>query len=111
MILVEVDQNIIISELTQSRTAEKLTNTYQALIKQLKRRGIVPKKHILDNECSQELKDAIIENNMEYELVPKGQHWCNIVERRIKTWKLHTIRVFSGFPTAAPSFLWGEMLP
>ena len=83
MILVEVDQNIIISELTQSRTTDKVTNTYQALIKQLKRRGLVPKKYILDNECSQELKDAIIENNMEYELVPKGQHWCNIVERGI----------------------------
>ena len=71
MILVEIDQNIIISEPTQSRTSGELTKDYQALMKRLKRKGITPKNHILDNECSQELKDAILENSAEYELVPK----------------------------------------
>jgi hypothetical protein len=111
MILVEVDQNIISSKPTQSRTSGKLTKAYQALMKRLKRKGIVPKKHILDNECSQDLKDAIMENDVEYELVPKGQHRRNIAERGIQTWKLHAIGVFSGFPTAAPLFLWDKMLP
>ena len=111
MILVEIDQNIIISEPTRSRTSGELTKAYQALMKKLKIKGITPKKHILDNECSQELKDAISENDADYELVPKGQHRRNIAERGIQTWKSHAIGVFSGFPTEAPLFLWDEMLP
>ena len=111
MILVEVDQNIIISEPMRSRTAGELTKSYQALMKRLNRKGIVPKKHISDNECSRELKDAIMKNDVEYELVPKGQHRRNIAERGIQTWKLHAIGMFSGFPTAAPLFLWDKMLP
>merc|ERR1712086_715594 len=111
MILVEIDQNIIISEPIRLQKAGELTKAYQALMKRLKRKGITPKNHILDNECSQELKDAILENEAEYELVPKGQHRRNIAERGIQTWKSHAIGVFSGFPMEAPLFLWDEMLP
>ena len=67
IVLVEVDQNRIISEPTRSRTSGKFTKSYQVLTKRLKRKAIVPK-----NECSQESKDAIMENNVEYKLVPKG---------------------------------------
>jgi hypothetical protein len=38
MILVEIDQNIIISEPTRSRTSGELTKAYQALMKRLNRK-------------------------------------------------------------------------
>ena len=78
MILVEVDHSIINSEPTQSRTSGKLTKSYQALNETTEKKGNHTKKHILDNECSRELKDAIMKNNVEYELVPKGRHQRNI---------------------------------
>ena len=50
-------------------------------MKQLKVSGIKPKKHVIDNECSEDFKQAIIENLLEYELVSKGQHRRNIAEK------------------------------
>ena len=65
---------------------------------------------MLDNEISNEYKNAIIENKMEYELVPKGQHRRNIAEKAIQTWKAHDIGVFSGMDMKCPLFLWDLML-
>ena len=49
-------------------------------------------------------------NEMEYELVPKGQHCRDIAEKAIQTWKAHTISVFSGMDSKCPLFLWDLML-
>ena len=80
MILCEMDGNAIMSEGMRDRTAGEIIKAYQKLIKRLQKAGIRPKKHILDNECSEEYKQAIIDNNMQYELVPKGQHRRKIAE-------------------------------
>ena len=76
----------------------------------LKLAGIKPKKHILDNECSNEYKEAIRELDIEYELVPKGQHRRNIAEKAIQTFKAHAISVYSGMDTDCPLALWDLML-
>jgi hypothetical protein len=80
-------------------------------MKHLKRSGITPNKHILDNKCSQELKDSILTNEINYELVPNGQHSHDIAERATHTWKSHGTRAFGGFPTAVPLSLWDKRLP
>ena len=44
----------------------------------LKQAGIIPKKHVLDNEVSEAMKDVIRnEYQMEMELVPPGCHRRN----------------------------------
>ena len=60
-----------------------MVKAFEALMKRLRAAGIKPKKHVLDNECSEEYKQAIREHEMTYELVPKGQHRRNIAERAI----------------------------
>ena len=71
-------------------------------MRKLKAAGIRPKKHVLDDECSTEFKQAIKENELEYELVPKGQHRRNLAELALQTWKAHTIGALSGVSVAFP---------
>jgi hypothetical protein len=74
MILCEINNNVILSEPMRNRTLGKIVRAYQAFHTRLAIAGIRPKKHVLDNECSNEYKEAIRENGMTYEMVPKGQH-------------------------------------
>ena len=111
MIMCEMDSNVILSEALKNRTTGEMIRVYQVLMKRLNAAGIKPKKHVLDNETSEDFKQAIMENELEYELVPKGQHRRNIAEKAIQTWKAHTIGVLSGLPDSFPLFLWDEMLP
>ena len=78
MILCEIDNDIIMSEAMQNISSGEIVHAYQVLIQQLKATEIRHKKHVLDNECSAEFKQAIKENELEYELVPKGQQRINI---------------------------------
>ena len=111
MIMCEMDSNSILSEAMKDRTAGEIIKAYQKLIKRLRRAGIKPKKHILDNECSNEYKEAIEDNGMNYELVPKGQHRRNIAEKAIQTWKAHAIGVYSGMSEKCPLAIWDLLLP
>ncbi|KAL7516095.1 hypothetical protein ACHAWF_000024, partial [Thalassiosira exigua] len=111
MVLCEIDNNIIISEPMRNRTSGEMVRAYRALIKRLKNAGIKPKKQVLDNEASEEYKQAIKEEGLEYELVPKGQHRRNIAEKAIQTYKSHAIGVCSGLPQSFPLHQWDELLP
>jgi hypothetical protein len=59
----------------KSRKDEEMIRVYNALLLQLKRAGIVPKKHILNNKVSENMKNHI-RNKCEFnmELVPPGCH-------------------------------------
>ncbi len=48
--MVEIDSNAILVEPMKSRKDEEMICRYNALLLRLKRAGIVPKKHILDNK-------------------------------------------------------------
>ena len=95
----------------QNRSSGKIVRTYLILMQRLKAAGIRPKKHVLDNECSKENKQAIKENELEYELVPKGQHKTNLAGRALQTWKSHTIGSLSVVSATFPLGLWDELLP
>ena len=61
MILCEIDNGIIISKPMKNRTAGEMIAAYKRLVARLKKAGIHPKKHILDNEASEEYKEVIQE--------------------------------------------------
>jgi hypothetical protein len=52
MVMVEIDSNAILVEPLKSRKDPELTRAYRAMMLRLKRAGIIPKKHVLDNEVS-----------------------------------------------------------
>ena len=51
------DSNNILVEPMKSRTGFAINNYYQEIRQLLSKQGLQPKLHILDNECSQVLRD------------------------------------------------------
>ena len=84
MILFELDINDILSKLVGNRTAGKIMRSYQKLIGQLKEKCIQPILHLLDNKCSEKLKEVIKKNSIKYQLVPPHDHRHNIAEKVIQ---------------------------
>ena len=81
MVMVEIDSNAILVEPMKSRKDAEMIRAYTALISRLKRAGITPKKHVLNNEVSEKMKDIIRDNHhMILELVPPGCHRRNTAE-------------------------------
>jgi hypothetical protein len=78
MVLAEVDSNAILVEPMKNRTAGEMVRAYQVLIDCLNSAGIFPKLHILDNECSADMKKTIKSNKMDFQLVPPHDHCCNL---------------------------------
>ncbi len=70
MVLAEVDSDAILVEPMKNRTAGKMVPAYQVLIDHLNSAGLFPKLHILDNECSADMKETIKSNKMVFQLVP-----------------------------------------
>ena len=74
MVLTESDSDAILVEPMKNRTSGEMIRAYQDLINRLRSAGIAPKQHSLDNECSNDFKEAIKTNNMTYQLVPPHDH-------------------------------------
>ena len=73
MVMVEIDSNAILVEPLKSRKDVELTRAYQVLMMQLNNAGIVPRKHVLDNEVSSTMTEVIRNKyKMEMELVLPG---------------------------------------
>ena len=74
-VMVEIDSNAILVEPMKSRKDAEMTRAYQALMLRLKQAGIVPKKHVLDNEVAEHMKTMIRDGyKMQMELAPPGCH-------------------------------------
>jgi hypothetical protein len=58
MVMVEINSNAILIEPMKNQDA-KMIWAYNALLLRLKWAGIVPKKHVLDNEVSENMKNHI----------------------------------------------------
>ncbi len=64
------------------------------------------KHHRLDNKASSAFKKCITDNWMTHELVPPGNHRCNLAERMIQTFKHHFISILNGVDDEFPLSLW-----
>ena len=75
MVLVEIDSNAILVAPMKSRHDNKMQRAYKSMMTRLHRSGIVPKKHVLDNEVSASMSAMIKdEYHMTLERVPPGCH-------------------------------------
>ena len=83
MVMVEVDSNAILVEPIKSQASNVLQRAYLVLLDHGKAVGIVPKKHILNNECSEDTKQLIRET-CRLKLVQPYCHRCNAAEVVIK---------------------------
>jgi hypothetical protein len=105
MELAHIDSNAILAEPMKNRTAGKMIRAYQALLDRLQTAGVTPKRHILDNKCLEEFKATIRKNKMTFQLVPPHDHWRNIAEKAIQTFKAHFISILCGTGITFPLHL------
>ena len=66
MVVFDTISDAILVEPMRDRTAGEMVAAYQKSVDRLKKAGMEPKMHILDNEISREFKEAIENNNMKY---------------------------------------------
>ena len=111
LVLVEIDSGAILVEAMRNRSAGEQCRAYQVLLDRLHKCKIYPKKHILDNEISNEFRAVIELNKMEHELVPPHDHRRNIAEKGIQTFKDHLIAIVCGTDKDFPLYLWADILP
>lgn len=108
MVLVEIDSNAILVEPMKSRNDNEMILAYDVLVKQLKNAGVQPKKHVLDNEISENMKQHIRDQyHFTLELVPPGCHRRNAAEVAIRNFKAHFLSVLAGTAENFPANLYG----
>ncbi len=75
MIMVEIDSSAILVKPMKSQKDAEMIGAYNALLLRLRQAGIVPKKYVMDNEVSVNMKNHIKDNcRLTVELVPPGCH-------------------------------------
>ena len=78
MIAYDYDSNAIIVKALKSKSSADHLAAMQEVHKCLNQRGMHPKMHIMDNECSKPVKDYIkYEKKIELMLVPPYLHRAN----------------------------------
>ena len=70
VVMVAIDSNAILVTPVKDHTDQQLRSTYVTLLKRIKDAGVQVKKHVLDNECSENMKEIIIQE-CELELMPQ----------------------------------------
>ena len=112
MVMVDIDSSGILVERMKSRKDAEMIRSYTALLTRLKRANITPKKHVLDNEISDAMKNLIRnQHHMELELVPPGCHRRNAAEVAIQNFKAHFLSILAGVSDDFPMQLWDRLLP
>jgi hypothetical protein len=112
MVMVEIDSNATLVEPMTSRKDSEMIRAYDVLVKRLQNAGVHPKKHVLDNEISENMKQHIRDQyKFTLELVPPGCHRRNAAEVAIRNFKAHFLSVLAGTADNFPDNLWDRLLP
>ena len=94
-----------------NRQSASIRNAWEATHKTIVRQGHAPELHILDNECSQDLKDAFAKYNVPFQRVPPKEHRSYASERAICTFKNHFVTFLSNTDSNFPITEWDRLLP
>ena len=105
------DTNVILGYALKSRTTTDICAAWNIAFKNLKSHGEAPNVHILDNECSNEMKTMFQNEKVKYQLVPPHIHRRNAAERAIRTYKNHLIAGLYTCDPQYPSREWDRLLP
>ena len=97
----------------KSRKDAEMIRAYDVLVQRLQQANIHPRKHVLDNEISENMKKHIKEKyKFELEMVPSGCHRQNAAEVAIRNFKSHFLSVLAGTAESFPlHLLWDRLLP
>jgi hypothetical protein len=112
IVIVKINSNAILVKPMKNRKDAKMIWAYNALLLQLKWAGIVPKKLVLDNDVSKNMKNHICDMyKLDMELVPPGCHRRNAAKVAIHNFKAHFFSILAGVANNFPPNLWDWLLP
>jgi len=110
-VLYHQDTNTIHTVAIPNRKAATIRNAWESTHKMLVHHGHAPELHILDNECSQDLKDAFFRHQIRFQRVPPDEHRVNAAERAIRTFKNHFVSILCTVDSKFPLAEWDRLLP
>jgi hypothetical protein len=110
-VLYHQDTNTIHTVPIPNRKAGTIRTAWETTHKILVHHGHAPELHILDNECSQELKDSFQKYKINFQRVPPKVHRVNAAERAIRTFKNHFVALLHSVDSAFPLAHWDRLLP
>ena len=110
-VLYHFDTNSIHALPIKSRHTDQISAAWQKIFDTLQHHGEQPSLHILDNECSYDIKQAFKKSNVKFQLVPPHLHRRNAAERAIRTLKNHFIAGLCTCDTRFPASYWDKLLP
>ena len=89
MVMEDSDAGPILAVAIRSRQKEHLLAGFIEMHNTLKKAGINPILHQVDNEFSKELIEEIESRGLKYQIAPRGKHRTIAAERGIQTLKNH----------------------
>lgn len=110
MILYDYDSNAILVQPYANKTKACLLTAYKKLHNRLVRGGLRPKLQRLDNEASNDLKEYMTDEGIDFQLVPPGVHRRNAAERAIRTFANHFIAGLCSTDENFPLHLWDQLI-
>jgi hypothetical protein len=111
VIAYDYDSNAIFAEPVHNRSAKTLLEAMKKIHTTLRNTGFAPRIQIMDNECSDLMKQYLKDSNIKYQLAAPGQHRINAAERAIRTFKNHFIAGLCSVDDDFPINLWDRLLP
>ena len=110
-VLYHQDTNSIHTVALPNRKAASIRDAWESIYKKLRFQGHPVHLHILDNECSQDLKDAFQSYQISFQRVPPKEHRANAAERAIRTFKNHFVSILCTVDSQFPLSEWDRLLP
>jgi hypothetical protein len=110
-LLYHYDTNSIHTLAIPNRFAATIRDAWETTHLHLLHLGHPPELHILDNECSADLRKAFTKYNVLFQRVPPKEHRANAAERAIRTFKNHFVAVLNTVNSRFPLDLWDRLLP
>ena len=83
-------KNILTTQLN-NRTGTYILSGITKIHNKLRKWGLTPKLHIMDNEVSEDLKKYVEDSDIQFQLVPPHMHRRNYAERDVRNFKNHFI--------------------
>ena len=93
----------------KSRKNADIVSTFKEVYEELETKGHQPKLHVLDNECSEAVKNYIISEQTNMQLIEPHNHCVNTAERAVKSLKYHALAAFATLDPNCPIQLWDQL--
>ena len=103
--------NNILTTPLKNRTGPCILSGITKIHDKLRKQGLTPKLHIIDNEVLKDLKKYFKDSDVQLQLVPQHIHWRNSAERAVRTFKNHFIASLCTVDPLLTFYLWDRLLP